>query len=101
AAKWNQKAQDYLKLASETFEKWDSRGCWREVKEGGLWVVPHFGISAQTGKWSEGYADRNQDGFSNPANKQNHIARWLLAMHDVTRKASYRERAEKWFQLMK
>jgi hypothetical protein len=41
------------------------------------------------------------DGFSMPANKQNHIAQWLLAMHEVTGKAVYRERAEKWWQQMK
>ncbi|HVY72123.1 MAG TPA: hypothetical protein VHH73_19470, partial [Verrucomicrobiae bacterium] len=58
-------------------------------------------IDPQTGKWSAGYDDRAKEGFSNPDNKQNHIGRWLLAMHDVTGKAVYRERAEKWFQLMK
>ena len=95
------RADAWLKLADQVFEKWDSRGCWREVEEGGLWVVPAFGIDAKTERWSDGYARRSTDGFSNPDNKQNHIARWLLATHDVTRKPVYRERAEKWFRLMK
>ena len=95
------RADAWLKLAGQVFEKWDSRGCWREVEEGGLWVVPAFGIDAKTERWSDGYARRSTDGFSNPDNKQNHIARWLLATHDVTRKPVYRERAEKWFRLMK
>ena len=99
--KFGSRADAWLELAGQIFEKWDSRGCWREVNAGGLWVVPAFGIDAKRGGWTEGYARRGTDGFSNPDNKQNHIARWLLAMHDVTRKPVYRERAEKWFQLMK
>jgi hypothetical protein len=99
--KWRAKAQDYLELAGQVFQKWDSRDCWREVKNGGLWVVPAFGTDLQSGKWSAGYARRKTEGFSNPANKQNHIARWLIAMHDVTKKSVYRERAEQWWRLMK
>jgi len=99
--KFDSQAQAYLRLAERVFEKWDSRGCWREIPKGGLWVVPLFGIDPKTGQWTEGYARRNTDGFSNPDNKENHIARWLIAMYDVTRKPVYRERAEKWFRLMK
>jgi len=99
--KFDSQAQAYLRLAEQVFEKWDSRGCWREIANGGLWVVPLFGIDPKTGQWTEGYTRRNTDGFSNPYNKENHIARWLVAMYDVTRKPVYRERAEKWFQLMK
>jgi len=91
------KAESYLKLAEDIFQKWDSRDCWREVKAGGLWVVPAFGIDRQTGKWSAGYEQRKTAGFSNPDNKQNHIARWLLAMHDVTTQTSLSRTAEKWF----
>ena len=40
--------------------------------EGGLWVVPDFGIDAKTSGWTDGYAQRKTAGFSNPANKQNH-----------------------------
>jgi len=99
--KFRSRAEAYLKLAEQVFEKWDSRGCWREVKDGGLWIVPPFGIDPQTGEWTDGYARRNTDGFSNPANKQNHIARWLIAMYDVTNKPMYKERAEKWWRMMK
>ena len=99
--KFGPQAQGYLKLAEQVFEKWDSRGCWRGVADGGLWVVPFFGIDPKTGNWTEGYSRRNTDGFSNPDNKENHIARWLLVMYHVTSKPIYRERAEKWFRLMK
>lgn len=99
--RFGSQAEGYLKLAGEVYEKWLSRGCWREVKGGGLWVVPAFGIARQSGKWTEGYANRNTEGFSNPANKQNHIARWLIALHDVTGKAAYRQHAQQWWQLMK
>lgn len=99
--KWSSKAQSYLDLAEQTFKKWDSRDCWREVKNGGVWIVPAFGIDLQNSQWSAGYAFRKETGFTNPDNKENHIALWLLAMWDATGKAVYRERAEKWFQLMK
>jgi len=101
AARWSDKALSYLKLAEEIFQKWDSRGGWREVKDGGLWIVPAYGIDRQTGKWSAGYAERKATGFSNPDNKENHMARWMLAMYDVTKKPVYRQRALQWFQLMK
>jgi hypothetical protein len=95
------RADQWLKVAGQLFEKWDSRGCWREIKDGGVWVVPAFGVDPKTGKWTQGYERRIGEGFPNPANKQNHVARWLLAMHDVTKKSVYRERAEKWFRRMR
>jgi len=100
-AKLAEKAKEYIQLSEKVFEKWDSRGCWREVKQGGVWVVPPFGIDQKTGRWTDGYARRATDGFSHPANKQNFIACWLLALHDVTKKPVYRERAEKWWRQMK
>lgn len=99
--KFGASAESWLKLAAQTFNKWIARGCWREVKDGGLWVVPAFGIDQKTGQWTDGYDRRNQEGFSHPANKQNYIALWLLALHDVTQKPEYKERAEKWWRLMK
>ena len=95
------KAESYIKLAEQTFAKWDSRGAWREVKDGGLWVVPPFGLDRTNGQWTAGYARRNEDGFSHPANKQNFIACWLIAMADVTKRPEYKGRAEKWWRLMK
>jgi hypothetical protein len=94
-------ADNWLKTAREVFAKWDTRECWREVQNGGGWVVPEFGIDEKTGEWTEGYQRRKNTGFSNPANKQNHIARWLLAMHAVLGDPIYRDRAEKWFRRMK
>jgi hypothetical protein len=94
------KADECIEQAEKIFQKWDSRDCWREVKRGGVWVVPDFGIDLKKGGWSAGYADRKTTGFTNPDNKENHIARWMLAMHDVTRKPVYQERAKDWFRLM-
>jgi hypothetical protein len=99
--KYGRKAEEYIKLAEQIFEKWRQRGCWREVTPGGLWVVPPFGIDRQTDRWTEGYQRRSTDGFSLPANKQNFVALWLLAMHEVTKNPRYRELAEKWWRLMK
>ena len=99
--KHGRKAKEHIELAEQMFRKWNSRGCWRDVKNGGLWVVPPFGIDQATGSWTDGYKRRKTDGFSHPANMQNLIARWMLAMYDVTRKPVYKERAEKWWRLMK
>jgi hypothetical protein len=100
-AKYGSKVTGYIALAERVFEKWDRRDCWREVQEGGVWVVPPFGIDQKTGQWTKGYERRKTDGFSLPANKQNFVALWLLAMHDVTKKPVYRERAEKWWRVMR
>jgi hypothetical protein len=100
-AKYGSKAQSYIDLAEKIFEKWDSRSCWRTVETGGVWVVPTFGLDLRTGQWSSGHADRKTTGFTNPFNKQNLIVLWLLALHDATQKAVYRERAELWFRTMK
>jgi len=100
-AKYGQKAEQYVQLSEQIFEKWNSRGAWREVKDGGLWVVPPFGLNQQTGKWTEEYERRNTEGFSLPDNKQNLVAGCLIAMYDVTKKPVYKERAEKWWRVMR
>ncbi len=107
--KYGAKAEEYLQFCERTFEKWNSRGAWRDTnlvggsdpKAGGIWVVPPFGIDQKTGQWTDGYDQRFTDGNSLPANKENQIAKWLLAMYDVTQKTIYRDRAEKWFRVMK
>jgi hypothetical protein len=102
--KFSAKAINYIKLAEQMFEKWDGRGAWRNTTGGGIiTVVLPFGIDDKTGSWTEGYEKRNalDIGFSHPDNKANTIACWLLAMFDVTHKPIYKERAEKWFRLMK
>jgi len=103
-AKYGAKAESYVKLAERVFEKWDQRGAWRPADGGGMVpVVLPFGLAANTGTWTPGYVTRNGpgNGFSHPNNKANLVACWLLALFDVTGKAIYKERAEKWFKLMK
>jgi hypothetical protein len=101
-AKWGAKAEAYLELAKDIFRKWDSRGCWRETEDGGVWIVPGWGIDLTSpGRWSAGYAQWKTEGFTNPANKLNEISLWMLAMHNATGDRVYRERAEKWFRVMK
>jgi hypothetical protein len=99
--KYGGKAQGYIDLAEKTFEKWESRDCWRSLQTGGVWVVPSFGIDLRTGMWSSGYANRKATGFTNPHNKQNYIAEWIVAMYDTTKNPIYRDRAEQWFRTMK
>lgn len=103
-AKYGDKAQGYLKLSAQIFEKWDKRNAWRDTDNGGaISVVMPFGIDPATGKWTAGYDTRNAPGnaFSHPDNKANAVASWLLAMYDATGEQVYRDRAEKWFKLMK
>ncbi len=109
--KYAAKADGYLKLAEAIYEKWERRGGWRPVvlagktgkDGGGISLVLPFGIDGKSGKWTAGYATRNApgNGFSHPDNKANLVARWLLAMSDATGKPLYKERAERWFKLMK
>ena len=101
--KYRAKGESYLKLAEQLYEKWVKRGGWRETGEGGLIsVVMPYGMDPTNQKWI-GFDTRNAPGHgaSHPDNKANEVARWMLAMWDVTGKPEYKERAEKWFKLMK
>jgi hypothetical protein len=103
-ARYGAQAEKHLRLSERLFEKWDKRNAWRETKDGGMITVVHaFGLTPDGAKWTAEYDKRTEPdgGFSHPNNKANHVARWLLAMHDVTRKPLYEERAEKRFRLMK
>jgi hypothetical protein len=100
-AKYGHMAREYIRISEEVFDKWNSRDCWRRVKNGGVWVAPEFGIDQSTGKWTSGYADKAKTGFTLPDNKQNLIAMWLIAMYDVTKKPIYRDRAAAWWSVMK
>ncbi len=41
------------------------------------------------------------NGFSHPTNKSNEVARWMLAMYDVTGQQQYLTHAQLWFEQMK
>jgi hypothetical protein len=103
AARYGQKAGEYIGLARSVFEKWDRRGAWRRAGEGMITVVLPFGIDRRAGGWTSGYRDKDSParGFSHPDNKANLVASWLLAMSDATGEKTYEERAEQWFRLMK
>ncbi len=94
-------ARAWLDLNRHVAEKWESRGCWRPAGDGGVWVVPPFGLDRATGGWTDGYARRAQGGFSLPANKQNQVALWMLDLHAATGEPRYRERAQAWFCTMR
>jgi len=101
--KYGAKGESYLKLAEELYQKWATRGGWRETENGGMisLVLP-YGLDQTRTKWM-GWDTRNDPGhgFSHPQNKANEVALWMLAMWDVTGKPEYKERAEKWFILLK
>ena len=102
--RFGSKAEDYIRLAEQIFDKWDARGVWRETDNGGgVSVELPFGIDQTAGNWTGEYRSRNAPrvGFSHQDNKGNLIANWLLAMFDATAKPVYRDRAEKWFRVMK
>ena len=97
------KAEDYLKLAQSIFRKWDYRGVWRPVGNGMISIVLPVGINRDTQKWTEDGSERSRTdkGFSHQNNKANLVALWLVAMFDATGEKEYRQRAERWFELMK
>jgi hypothetical protein len=101
--RYGAKAESYLKLAEQLYEKWDKRRGWRETKDGGMIsVVGYYGLDAN-GNWTAGPEARQDPNmaFSHPNNKANHIARFWLALWDVTGKPVYREHAEQWFKVLK
>ena len=101
--KYGAKGESYLKLAEQLYEKWVKRGGWRETKDGGMisLVLP-YGMDPTHRKWI-GFDTRNDPGhgFSHPDNKANEVARWMLALWDVTGKPEYKDRAEGWFKAQK
>ena len=101
-AKYGRQADAYLEPRREDFRE---VGLARLLARGqGRRVVGGAGIriDRKTGQLVRRLRSGDTtEGFSNPDNKENLIARWLLAMYDVTGKPVYRERAEKWFRLMK
>ena len=102
--KFGSKAESYIQIAEQAFEKWDTRGVWRAVDDGGMITVElPFGIDQKTANWTGEYERRTTPGvgFSHQNNKANLIGSWLLALSDATGKPIYRERAQKWFRLMK
>ena len=101
--KYSAKGETYLNLAEQLCEKWVKRGGWRETKDGGMIsVVGYYGLD-KDGNWTAGPQTRQDPNlaFSHPDNKANEVARWMLALWDVTGKAEYRDRAEKWFKVQK
>ena len=100
-AAYGAKASVWLTTSEMIFAKWDARGAWRPVKDGGVWIVPDFGLNENRTGWTEGYANRLSNGFTMQANKQNAISLWLLALHRATGKIVYRERAQAWWAVMK
>jgi hypothetical protein len=101
--KYGAKGESYLKLAEQLYQKWVKRGGWRETQGGGMisLVLP-YGLDKTRTKWVD-FETRNDPGhgFSHPDNKANQVARWMLAMWDVTGKPEYKDRAERWFKLLK
>ena len=98
------KAKNYIRLSETIFEKWDRRGAWRDTEGGDtISVILPFGIDRNTSKWTSGYDVRNApgNGTSHPNNKANLIACWLLTMFDATGDTKYKERAIRWFRLLK
>jgi hypothetical protein len=100
--KYAAKGEEYIKFAEQIYEKWATRGGWRDSKVGAISLVLPYGLDKSRTKWVD-FDTRNDPGhgFSHPDNKATEVALWMLAMWDVTGKPEYKERAEKWFILLK
>ena len=54
--KYGDKAENYIKFSERIFEKWNSRGVWRETPGGGMITVElPFGIDRKTWNWTGVY----------------------------------------------
>jgi hypothetical protein len=106
-SRYEANARSYLALTRQMYAKWQSRGAFRDTPGGGaISVVLPYGIDSNYpngGVWTANYVLRNDPnwGFSHPDNKANETAMWFLAMYDATGDANYRNRAQKWYTLMK
>ena len=101
--KYGVKGKSYIQFVEQLYRKWVERGGWRETADGGLIsVVLPYGLDPANRQWID-FDTRNDPGHgaSHPDNKCNEIARWMLAMWDVTGKPEYKDRAERWFKVMK
>ena len=69
---------------------------------GAISLVLPYGLDQSRTKWVD-FDTRNDPGhgFSHPDNKATEVALWMIALWDVTGKPEYKERAEKWFTLLK
>ena len=60
--KYGAKAEVYLKLIDQIYEKWDKRGGWRDTKDGGMISVTlPYGINADNTQWID-FETRNDPG---------------------------------------
>ena len=104
AERYNARAAAYIKLSEQIFDKWNSRGAWREINANEMIsIYLPFGLDRTRSAWTAEYEERYDVtlGFSHQDNKANLVARWILALLDCTQKGVYRDRAEKWFRTMK
>ena len=103
-AQYAAKGHTYLTLAERIYAKWVARGGWQATSVNGvsgeMSVVMPQGLSADYTSWVT-YSTNPTGGMSHPCNKANEVARWMLAMYDVTGDSQYLTHAQKWFTLMK
>ena len=103
-AKYGAKGTSYLTLAKTIYAKWMARGGWQPTTVNGvsgeISVVMPQGLNSTNTAWVA-YSNNPMGGMSHPCNKANEVARWMLAMYDVTGDAQYLTHATKWFTLMK
>jgi len=104
-AQYAAKGQSYLTLAETIYAKWMARGGWQPTTVNGVSgevsvYVPQ-GLSADYTTWVTYSTNPMAGAMSHQCNKANAVARWMLAMYDVTGGSQYLTHAQKWFTLMK
>jgi hypothetical protein len=104
-SQYGAKGQTYLNYAVNIYKKWMSRGGWQATTVNGVsgevsMYMPQ-GLSADYKSWVTYSTNPMAGGMSHQCNKANCVARWMLAMYDVTGDTRYLTHARKWFTLMK
>ena len=106
-ATYGTKGQAYLNYAETIYDKWMARGGWQATTVNGvngeISVVMPQGVNSATAPtlWTTYSTNPMLGAASHPCNKANEVARWMLAMYDVTGEQRYLTHAAKWFTLMK
>jgi len=99
--RYGARAEALIKASEQAYGRWESLGAWRDVQGGGVWVrMPAIAQQDDVSK-TKSNSTMAPGPCSLPTFKQNLIACWLIAMYDATGKPIYRERAEKWWHIMR
>jgi hypothetical protein len=101
--KYGAKAMQYVERAKrDLFEKWDSRGTWKDMGAFGVYVSwDKYGLPGQYKDWQPRTPVPAGTGQTLPFNKQEDVGECALRIWQITGDAKYKRRAEQIFGFAK